>query len=73
MDDDTHKPVKVPRRIKRPGGRHLQILADPRRHPDIDGSGMLRGPVSGAVISDAGDVFVMRLHASRLGDYKATK
>jgi hypothetical protein len=36
----------------------------------IDGSGMLRGAVSGAVISGVGDVFVMKTYYSEPGDYE---
>jgi hypothetical protein len=70
VDDDDYQPVMVSRRIGAPAAGIFRILADPRRHPDIDDSGMLRGVVSGAVICGAGDVFVMRMHASRLGDYE---
>jgi hypothetical protein len=51
-------------------GYVFRILADPRSHPGIDGSGMLRGAVSGAVISGVGDVFVMKMYYSELGDYE---
>lgn len=70
MKEDKRKPVMVARRIGAPAADLFRILTDPRSHPDIDGSGMLRGAVSWAVISGVGDVFVMRMHASRLGDYE---
>jgi len=38
----------------------FRVLADPRRHLEIDGSGMLRGAVSGAAVTGVGDVFTMR-------------
>ncbi|MEO3769241.1 SRPBCC family protein [Micromonospora sp. B9E7] len=63
-------PVAVSRRIAAPAADIFRILADPRRHTDLDGSGMLRGAVSGAVVGGVGEVFVMRMHYSRYGDYE---
>lgn len=62
--------VAVSRRIGAPAGDIFRILADPGRHPEFDGSGMLRGDASGAVVSAAGDLFVMRMHNERYGDYE---
>lgn len=45
-------------------------LANPARRQEFDGSGMLRGPVSPAMISGAGDVFVMKMYFSELGNYE---
>jgi hypothetical protein len=60
------KPVEVSRRIEAPATRIFKILANPRRHLDIDGSGMLRGAVLDRPISKVGDTFTMKMH--RLGD-----
>jgi hypothetical protein len=68
MADDC-KPVRVSRRITAPAGRIFAILADPARHLDIDGSGMLRGIVSGTAVSGVGDVFLMKMYFEPLGDY----
>ncbi|MEE6257912.1 SRPBCC family protein [Plantactinospora sonchi] len=62
--------VTVSRRIQAPAEEIFRILADPGRHPDLDGSGMLRGGVFDAVVSGVGDVFVMRMHNERYGDYE---
>jgi hypothetical protein len=70
MTDDEHQPVAVSRRICASARDIFQVLADPVRHPEFDGSQMLRGAGSAAVISDVGDVFVMKMHFSRLGDYE---
>ncbi|ATL67434.1 SRPBCC family protein [Nocardia terpenica] len=70
MSEDNCAPVRVSRRIAAPAADIFRVLADPRSHPEIDGSGLLRGVVSGAVISGVGDVFVMAMHADRLGDYE---
>lgn len=62
--------VAVSRRIKAEAREIFRILADPRRHPDLDGSGMLRGCGRDAAVSGVGDVFVMRMHYERYGDYE---
>jgi hypothetical protein len=48
----------------------MLIRADPVRHPEFDGSQMLRGAVSTDVISGLGDVFVMKMYFSEIGDYE---
>jgi hypothetical protein len=67
--DSEYQPVSVSRRIEAPAREVFAVLADPRRHREIDGSGMLRGPSSDGVITGVGDVFVMRMYYSELGDY----
>ena len=69
MADDC-QPVEVSRRICAPAHEIFQVLANPARHQEFDGSGMLRGPVSPAMISAAGDVFVMKMYYSELGNYE---
>jgi hypothetical protein len=58
--------VEVSRRIEAPVALIFEILANPQRHMDFDGSGMLRGPVSSRPISGVGDTFTMKMN--RLGD-----
>ena len=70
MTADEYQPVTVSRRIKASAGDIFRILADPRRHLDIDGSGMLRGAVTEAMISGVGDVFTMRMYYSEHGNYE---
>ena len=67
---DDCEPVTVSRRIEAPAESIFRILADPGRHPDLDGSGMLRSVVTNRVISAVGDVFVMKMYFERLGDYE---
>ena len=62
--------VAVSRRIEAPAGDIFRILADPRRHLDLDGSGMLRGAVTESVVTGVGDVFVMRMYFSEHGFYE---
>ena len=58
--------MEVSRRIEAPAAVIFEILADPRRHPEFDGSGMLRGAVLDRPVCGVGDTFTMRMH--RLGD-----
>jgi hypothetical protein len=70
MTDDGYQPVAVSRRICAPVHDIFQVLANPVRHPEFDGSEMLRGAVSTAVISRVEDVFVMKMYYSEIGDYE---
>src|SRR5271157_2790595 len=45
MMAEPSKPVEVSRRIEAPATHIFRILANPQRHVDFDGSGMLRGAV----------------------------
>jgi hypothetical protein len=62
--------VRVSRRIGAPAAVIFGVLADPGRHLELDGSGMLRGAVTTAPVSGVGDVFVMKMYFSGLGDYE---
>ncbi|GAB4106316.1 hypothetical protein GCM10028790_53350 [Micromonospora taraxaci] len=70
MTSGQIEPVAVSRRIAAPAADIFRILADPRRHTELDGSGMLRGAVSDRPIGAVGDVFVMRMYYSPYGDYE---
>jgi hypothetical protein len=61
-----NKRVEVSRRMGAPAAHIFEILADPQRHMDFDGSDMLRGAVLDHPISEVGDTFTMKMH--RLGD-----
>jgi hypothetical protein len=62
--------VSVSRRIEAPADHIFAVLADPGRHTELDGSGMLRGVSSGGPISAVGDRFVMNMFFDRFGgDY----
>ena len=63
---EERKVVEVSRSIRAPAAVIFKILANPQRHMDFDGSGMLRGAVLDGPISDVGDTFTMKMH--RLGD-----
>jgi hypothetical protein len=70
VTDDEFQPVAVSRRICAPAHDIFQVLANPVRHADFDGSESLRGAGSAAVISGVGDVFVMKMYFSHLGHYE---
>jgi hypothetical protein len=64
-----YQPITASRRISAPANEIFRLLADPRRHLDLDGSGMLQSVVSGTTISCLGDVFVMKMYYAELGEY----
>jgi hypothetical protein len=74
MEDVTA--ITVTRRIHAPASRIFEILANPQRHPDIDGSSeytgdskMLRSAATDGVISSVGDVFAMKMYLEDVGNY----
>lgn len=69
MADDC-PPVSVSLRIAAPADAIFALLADPSRHPDIDGSGMVQGPVASGAVTGVGDVFVMRMRSRKKGEYE---
>jgi hypothetical protein len=67
MTDEVGR-VEVSRRIDAPAALIFEILANPGRHTDFDGSDMLRGADITRPIAAVGDIFTMKMH--RLGrDY----
>ena len=70
MNDEPGAPVAVTRRIEAPASEIFQILVSPEMHTVIDGTGMLRGAGTQDPITAVGDVFVMNMHHSALGDYQ---
>lgn len=70
MGSDERTSVSVSRRIMSPAADIFKILADPDRHPEFDGSGMLRPGASNRVIVGVGDVFVTKMYLAAIGDYE---
>jgi hypothetical protein len=68
--DAARKLVVVSRRIDASASDVFKVLADPRSHVDLDGSGMVRGLASGTAITAVGDTFTMKMHYEQLGDYE---
>jgi hypothetical protein len=60
------KRVEASRRMEAPAARIFEIVANPQRHMEFDGSDMLRGAILDHPISEVGDTFTMKMH--RLGD-----
>ena len=68
MTEESHS-VEVSCRIEASAARIFEILSNPQRHMDFDGSNMVRGADSNRPISGIGDTFTMKMH--RLGrDYE---
>ncbi|MDP1852031.1 MAG: hypothetical protein Q8K48_06405 [Candidatus Planktophila sp.] len=61
-----NKRLEISRRIEAPSQFIFKILANPSRHKDFDGSGMLRGTDHEGSITKVGDSFTIRMQ--RLGD-----
>ena len=70
MAGSEYQPISVSRRIGAPASVIFPILAEPGRHREFDGSGMVRGLVAGRTISGVGDVFVMEMFFEELGPYQ---
>ncbi|MHA6781596.1 SRPBCC family protein [Pseudonocardia saturnea] len=61
--------LQVSGTIDAPPDKAFALLADPARHTELDGAGMLRGLDSGGEVSSVGDAFVMRMNQDGIGDY----
>jgi uncharacterized protein YndB with AHSA1/START domain len=70
MENDECKPVSVSRRIEASAADIFVLLADPDRHPEFDGSEMLRPGASNKVVTGVGDVFVTKMYLAAVGDYE---
>lgn len=69
MSDD--RKLQVQGTVGAPPDQVFALLADPNRHTDLDGAGMLRGVEGGAqAVSGVGDSFVMNMNQDGLGDYR---
>lgn len=68
---DTSKKLQASKVISAPQDEIFALLADPNRHAELDGAGMIRG-VEGDIppIAGIGQVFTMNMHADDLGDYR---
>lgn len=67
----TAKNFNVCRVIQASAHEVFMLLANPRRHPELDGSGTLRSAPTAAPITAVGDEFVMQLEANDLGSYRS--
>lgn len=62
--------ISVSRNIPAPADLVFALLADPTKHPEIDGSGMVRSAMSSDSITGVGDTFAMRMHNDEMGEYE---
>lgn len=62
--------LTVSRVVGAPPERVFAMLADPDRHRDFDGSGMLRVSRTHIAMTDLGEVFTMEMRQKSLGDYE---
>jgi uncharacterized protein YndB with AHSA1/START domain len=62
--------IRVEQTVDVPAGALFAVLADPRRHVQVDGSGMLQADVRTSPITGVGQVFTMAMHYPALGDYR---
>lgn len=68
MNDSAR--ITVSRTIAAPVERVFALVADPDRHPDIDGSGMVKGSRTHSVLTGIGDVFTMDMYVEAIGEYQ---
>ncbi len=68
----TDNSISVSRQIPASADTLFALLADPTRHPEIDGSGMVREAASFQAVTAVGDDFVMKMHNDAYGDYEMT-
>jgi uncharacterized protein YndB with AHSA1/START domain len=70
-DPMSEKQIQVTGTLAAPPERVFALLADPARHTELDGAGMLRGLESGpSPVTGTGDAFVMNMNQDGLGDYR---
>lgn len=62
--------ISVTRVVEASPERIFAVLADPARHTELDGSGLLRGLVEGSTLTGVGDEFILNMHNRLLGDYQ---
>jgi uncharacterized protein YndB with AHSA1/START domain len=62
--------ISVSDTVDAPVERVFALLADPDRHPDLDGSGTVRASHTHLAITEVGDVFVMEMERPGRGRYR---
>ena len=65
------KKLSATKVIDAPAEAVFAVLADPNRHTELDGGGMVKGPEGKAApLGGIGQVFSMNMHQDALGDYR---
>ena len=68
---DTSKKLQATTVIDAPAEAVFAVLADPNRHTELDGVGMVKGPEgTTSPIGGIGQIFTMNMHQDALGDYR---
>lgn len=62
--------IEVTDTVDAPVERVFALLADPDRHPDLDGSGTVHASHTHLAITEVGDVFVMEMDHPARGRYR---
>ena len=70
-DRMSDRQFEVSRTVQATPDTVFAVLRDPRRHPELDGSGTLRAAPAAAPVTGVGDEFVMELQAPDLGAYRS--
>lgn len=70
MVEQSSTSIVVRSTLDAPADQLFAVLADPRRHVEIDGSGMLLPGADSHPITAAGQVFTMEMRYPSLGDYR---
>ncbi|MGX7680247.1 polyketide cyclase [Jatrophihabitans sp. DSM 45814] len=70
MYEQSATQLKVTQKTEADASAIFAILADPRRHAEIDGSAMLVAAVGSTVITGVGEMFTMQMHIDGIGDYR---
>jgi len=69
MNDTSH--VTVERTLSAPVDAVFDILSNPQRHHELDGSGFIRSVDHADRIQEVGQVFTMNMHGDHMGgEYK---
>ncbi len=68
---DTSRKLQATKIIEAPAEAVFAVLADPNKHAELDGAGMVQGPEGTTPpIGGIGQVFTMNMHQDQLGDYR---
>lgn len=63
----TEQRISVERVIQAPSDAIFDVLSNPQRHTELDGSGFVKGDVGSNRIQQVGDVFTMDMEGEHMG------
>ena len=70
MIEQSNTGIVVQQRVEASAATLFALLTDPRRHVEIDGSGMLQAEIDARPITGVGQIFTMAMRYPALGDYR---